>query len=429
MPRHGEDDAQTGLLAGHAVEQSIEVSTTAPRSPAATSQASCSAAPKTLPGGKVRTLADWEELRRLNGVPKRGGHPQSFEPSVPVPPWLTEAIAAQDGGILPQGDATSNFFSRGGLRLHYRKWTPARSSPKGVVLFQHGMGGHCSGPALRRVGEALAAAGLACYMLDLQAHGYSEGHGPPVQTVLDYHDMLSDMEAMVQLVTEQVTADAKIVVAGESLGGALAALLSVRMQQRTHPQHANWAGYFGVAPAFDPAMPPRPLELALRMCCLPCCPRSTVFSPPAPGDGDETGENGPPGAMVLEQCHELLDERDPLSWKSKFPLVTGGTFIDLCRDIKGQAHTLSGPFRILQGGDDCVVFPAGAREFMGRSQYVAAELAAGRPNPVMMLPEGYRHCLLQDWCADAVVEHLVSWCVELLDPASTVGQQSVKPRP
>ena len=76
-----------------------------------------------------------------------------------------------------------------------------------------------------------------------------------------------------------------------------------------------------------------------------------------------------------------------------------------------------------------MVFPAGASEFMGRSQYVAAELAAGRPNPVMLLPEGYRHCLLQDWCADAVVEDLVSWCVDLLDPGSTHGQQSVTSRP
>ena len=76
------------------------------------------------------------------------------------------------------------------------------------VLFQHGMGGHSSGPALRRLGEALAAAGLACYMLDLQAHGYSESHGPPVQTVLDYNDMLSDMEALVQLATEQVPSPA-----------------------------------------------------------------------------------------------------------------------------------------------------------------------------------------------------------------------------
>ena len=133
MPRHGDDDAQTGLLAAQAspLEQSMEVS-------AAT-------APHPVPGdsagqprpsasrGKVRSFAEWEELRRRSGVPKRGGHPQSFEAGVAVPPWMTEAIGAPDGGNLPQGDATSNSFTRAGLRLHYRKWLPAGSAPKGVV--------------------------------------------------------------------------------------------------------------------------------------------------------------------------------------------------------------------------------------------------------------------------------------------------------
>ena len=369
-------------------------------------------------GSQQRTFESWDELRAEAGVPKRGGHPQTFESGVAVPAWLEEALNAEGGGNLPQGDATSATFVRAGLRLHYRKWLPppsetASATPSGAVIFQHGMGGHSSGPPLRRLAQALQRAGLACYMLDLQSHGYSEGHGPPVQTVLDYSEMIADMEALVALVAEERGPAVRIIVAGESLGGALAALLSLKMQQPTHPQHANFAGFFGVAPAFDPALPPRPLELMLRICCLPCCPRSTALSPPAPG-ADSEGERGPAGAMVLEKCRVLIEEADPLSWKEKFPLVTGGTFIDLCRDIKANAHTLQGPFRILQGGDDCVVFPSGSRQMMERSAYVAAELAAGRPNPIMLLPEGFRHCLLQDWCADAVVEDMVCWCVELL---------------
>ena len=60
---------------------------------------------------------------------------------------------------------------------------------------------------------------------------------------------------------------------------------------------------------------------------------------PAPGAGDE-GEKGPAGAMVLEKCRVLIEEADTLSWKEKFPLVTGGTFIDLCRDIKANALSM-----------------------------------------------------------------------------------------
>ena len=138
MPRHGGDDAQTGLLAAQAspLEQSMEVSAKTVPSTASHSVRSGDSTGQPLPSpsrGKVRSFEDWEELRRLSGVPKRGGHPQSFEVGVAAPPWMAEAIAAPNGGNLPQGDATSNSFTRAGLRLHYRKWLPAGSAPKGAV--------------------------------------------------------------------------------------------------------------------------------------------------------------------------------------------------------------------------------------------------------------------------------------------------------
>ena len=371
-------------------------------------------------GSRQRSFEDWDALREAAGVPKRGGHPSQFETGVAVPAWMEEALAAPNGGNLPESDGV---FSRGGLQLHYRKWLPPDPAPRprGAVVFQHGMGSHANAPALSRLGRAFAEAGLGCYMLDLQAHGYSESHGPPLQCVLDYNDMIADMERLVEIVVGELGAEVRLFVAGESLGGALAALLSLRMQQPSHPHHQQWAGFLGIAPAFDPALPPRLVETVLRCCCLPCCPRSTALSPPASGKGE--GEEGPAGAMVLEACRQLIEDADPLSWKEKFPLVTGGTFIDLCREIKTGAHTLAGPFRILHGADDCVVFPSGSQQLIERSAYVAAELAAGRRNPVMMLPEGYRHCLLQDWCADAVVEECVAWCTEQLAASEPEPEQ------
>ena len=115
-------------------------------------------------------------------------------------------------------------------------------------------------------------------------------------------------------------------------------------------------------------------------------------------------------ATCLEAAHELCFERDTMMWKEKFPLCTGGTFIDLCREIKNTCHHLDGPFKIMHGADDGVVFPSGSQAMMERSPYVAAELAAGRPSPVMMLPEGYRHGLLGDWCSVAVVDDMILWC-------------------
>ena len=112
--------------------------------------------------------------------------------------------------------------------------------------------------------------------------------------------------------------------------GALAGLLSLRMQDDSHPHHANWAGLFGLAPAFDPDLPPRPVEMLLRCCCLPCCPRSTLLSPPASGAGE--GEHGPAGGMVLEEAFILMEVKDPLHWcgSSTFLVHCVGTGIQSC---------------------------------------------------------------------------------------------------
>ena len=73
--------------------------------------------------------------------------------------------------------------------------------------------------------------GIACYMLDLQAMGYSESHAEsPPQLVLDYLEMIADMEKLVEIAVTDLQQPAaggeippavKIILSGESLGGAL----------------------------------------------------------------------------------------------------------------------------------------------------------------------------------------------------------------
>ncbi|CAM9787553.1 unnamed protein product, partial [Phaeothamnion confervicola] len=46
---------------------------------------------------------------------------------------------------------------------------------RGLVLFIHGLGGHCNSPPKVAFGRDLAATGIATVMPDLPGHGYSEG--------------------------------------------------------------------------------------------------------------------------------------------------------------------------------------------------------------------------------------------------------------
>ena len=47
-------------------------------------------------GSQQRTFESWDELRAEAGVPKRGGHPQTFESGVEVPAWLHRKVRHLD---------------------------------------------------------------------------------------------------------------------------------------------------------------------------------------------------------------------------------------------------------------------------------------------------------------------------------------------
>ena len=50
------------------------------------------------------------------------------------------------------------------------------------------------------------------------------------------------------------------------------------------------------------------------------------------------------------------------------------------------------------------------------SEYMAEEKAAGRPAPVVMLPGGYRHDLIADWCSVEVMDDMAAWASAALQP-------------
>ena len=116
-----------------------------------------------------------------------------------------------------------------------------------------------------------------------------------------------------------------------------------------------------------------------------------------------------------------------MRWKKNFPLVTAAEFMDLVGAARAEAHKLKPPFRVLHGGDDGIIFPAGSQALMDHhSEYMAEEKAAGRPAPVVMLPKGYRHDLLADWCSVEVMDDLAAWCAQALQaPAHAAAQEKL----
>lgn len=107
-----------------------------------------------------------------------------------------------------------------GVRLHAWWVPPARGEGCGAVLFLHGNAGHLAGRAF--VARRLAASGRAALLLDYRGYGRSEGS--PDEEGLG-RDALA---AHRHLVEDRDVAPERLVVAGHSLGAAVAARLATR---------------------------------------------------------------------------------------------------------------------------------------------------------------------------------------------------------
>jgi alpha-beta hydrolase superfamily lysophospholipase len=110
-----------------------------------------------------------------------------------------------------------------GLRLTVRGWAPARDV-RAIVAIVPGFNSH--GGYYTRVGEALAARGLAAYAVDLRGRGTSDGERFYVEAFTDY---LADVDAMVTLARGR-HAGVPVFLLGHSAGGVVACLYTLDHQ-------------------------------------------------------------------------------------------------------------------------------------------------------------------------------------------------------
>lgn len=118
---------------------------------------------------------------------------------------------------LPRGEEV-RLRARDGNRLH-AWWIPATGGERcGVVLFLHGNAGHLADRAF--LARRLAGAGYAALLVDYRGYGRSEGTPDEAGLALDAR------AAHRHLVRERGVPPDRLVVAGHSLGAAVAAELA-----------------------------------------------------------------------------------------------------------------------------------------------------------------------------------------------------------
>lgn len=171
--------------------------------------------------------ADAEEQppERMDGSPawEKGHYPTSITPTANTPFPVYQQL---------------ELICRDRTKLIVHQWSPLKTmADRPVVIFLHGIGMH--GKPYEAIAAGFTARGLTFIVPDLRGHGRSQGNR---STLPEPQVLRRDLDEVIGLVNRR-HAQAPIVLAGESMGGLMAADYACRDDRRL-------AGLALLAPAF-----------------------------------------------------------------------------------------------------------------------------------------------------------------------------------
>jgi len=110
--------------------------------------------------------------------------------------------------------STGTFIGKGGAEIFYQEWLS--NSPKGVLVFAHGVGEHSGRYA--NILHELDGKKYSIYALDHRGHGKSGGKRGHVDSFLDF---VYDLKFFIDRIRED-TGRLPLILLGHSMGGAIA---------------------------------------------------------------------------------------------------------------------------------------------------------------------------------------------------------------
>lgn len=219
-------------------------------------------------------------------------------------------------------------------KLAYRTWLPA--GPKlGVVVIVHGYTEH--GGRYARFAEKLTDQGFAVYAHDHAGHGLSEG----VRGHIDKFDTyVDDLRLFMDVITE-TEGNLPLFLFGQSMGGAVAVLFAARYGEILR-------GCILSAPAFIIGMKIPPILKGISKILSALFPKMKVTK----GIAEH-----------LSRDRNVIAEylRDPLVYTGKNRARLGYLLLRLEESLFPVLPRVTVPVCIMQGTEDKIVDPKGAR--------------------------------------------------------------------
>jgi alpha-beta hydrolase superfamily lysophospholipase len=271
------------------------------------------------------------------------------------------------------------FCGREGLACRYRVWLPDQA-PKAALALIHGVCEHSG--RYRPLAEELARHGCAVYALDLRGHGRSDGERILIRR---FDDHLDDAEQLLGVVRARHP-DSPLFLMGHSMGGAIAARLTIRRRPEIRGLILS-AAPVRVAGHLFPVL--RHLAgLASRV-----FPRLRLIRV---------------GTSRLSRDPAVIADfkQDPLVYNGKFPVRTGAEILRAGRELNKELHALNLPVLVLHGTGDWITDPRGSKELYQR---------ASSTDKTLKLYEGLYHDLFHEPEWRQVTADVVAWVEERVE--------------
>ena len=260
---------------------------------------------------------------------------------------LFEVRAAAEAGTIPTLTRSGEYvINSRGQRLHLR--TAQASSAKGLILYVHGIGAHCSRPNTKYFSSFFTTKLNYHYAaFDFHGHGYSEGERGFINT---YDDLLDDLSSVLSALYREsdkpageshhqvnlaplLPSDCPFFLFGNSMGGGVTLLFTHLLTHcpppdAAHPRYSvACKGCILSAPALQISKPPAAILALLDWVVAPLFPTAAVPSVFSSLKSD---------TLVWDSDDYIsYIQRDPLANNAPIVFRTAQSVMRLCEAVQG----------------------------------------------------------------------------------------------
>ena len=271
-----------------------------------------------------------------------------------------------------------NFIGSGSASIYYQGWLPD-GDVKAVLLVVHGLGEY-SGRYMNVV-DHFVPLGFAVYALDHIGHGKSDGIREYVNKFEDYTDTLNIYFKMVKAWHP----DKPFFLFGHSLGGLISTYYLLDHQ-------ADFKGAVISAPAIKIGDSVSPMTITMSKILAKITPKAGVLAL---------------DASTISRDPEVVSTyaNDPLVFHGKTPARLAAEMLKAMMRVTAEVNTITLPFIVVQGSDDKLVDPGGARMLYDQ---------AGSKDKTIKIYEGMYHEVFNEPDRARVLADVEAWLADHL---------------